>query len=61
VPYASAQYLACRNHHKVEDAIHITICQPTSQQGINYSLLKDVLVVVMEGTRRRTVDLDNLC
>ncbi|CAK9228329.1 unnamed protein product [Sphagnum troendelagicum] len=54
VPYASAQYLARRNHYKVEDATHITICQPTSRQAINYSLLKDVLVVVMEGTQRRT-------
>ncbi|KAH8958355.1 hypothetical protein BDL97_06G019700 [Sphagnum fallax] len=54
VPYASAQYLAGRNHYKVEDATHITICQPTSQQAINYSLLKDVLVAVMEGTQRRT-------
>ncbi|KAH8958359.1 hypothetical protein BDL97_06G020100 [Sphagnum fallax] len=54
VPYASAQYLARRNHYKVEDATHITICQPTSKQAINYSLLKDVLAVVMEGTQRRT-------
>jgi len=54
VPYASAQYLAGRNHYKVEDATHITICQPTSQQAINYSLLKDVLVAVIEGTQRRT-------
>jgi hypothetical protein len=61
VPYASAQYLARRNHYKVEDATHITICQPTSQQAINYSLLKDVLVLVMKGTQRRTGCLDNLC
>jgi hypothetical protein len=55
VPYASAQGLARRNHYKVEDATHITVCQPTSQQAINYSLLKDVLaVVVKEGTRGRT-------
>ncbi|CAM6075933.1 unnamed protein product [Sphagnum tenellum] len=54
VPYASAQNLARRNHYKVEDATHITICQPTSQQAINYSLLKHVLSVVMVGTQRRT-------
>jgi pimeloyl-ACP methyl ester carboxylesterase len=54
VPYASAQYLARRNHYKVEDATHITICQPTSKEAINYSLLKEVLAVVMEGTQRRT-------
>jgi hypothetical protein len=61
VPYASAQYLARRNHYKVEDATHITICQPTSKQAINYSLLKDVLALVMKGTQRRTGCLDNLC
>jgi hypothetical protein len=54
VPYASAQQLARRNHYKVEDADHLTICKPSSQQAINYSLLKDVLVVVMEGTQRQT-------
>jgi UDP-glucose 6-dehydrogenase len=54
VPYASAQNLARRNHYKVEDATHITICQPTSQQAINYSQLKHVLSVIMEGTQRRT-------
>jgi hypothetical protein len=48
VPYASAQQLARRNHYRVEDATHITICQPTSRQAINYSLLKDVLAVLME-------------
>jgi hypothetical protein len=52
VPYASAQYLAHRNHYKVEDADHLTICKPSSQNAINYPLLKDVLVVVMEGTQR---------
>ncbi len=51
VPYASAQQLARRNHYKVEDATHITICQPTSQEAINYSQLKDVLALVMEGTQ----------
>jgi hypothetical protein len=54
VPFASAQQLARRNHYKVEDATHITICQPTSRQAINYSKLKEVLAVVMEGTQRRT-------
>ncbi|CAM6021789.1 unnamed protein product [Sphagnum balticum] len=54
VPYASAQCLARRNHYKVEDATHITICQPTSREAINYSRLKDVLAVVMKGTQRRT-------
>jgi hypothetical protein len=49
VPYASAQQLARRNHYKVEDATHITICQPTSREAINYSKLKEVLAVVMEG------------
>ncbi|CAM6021781.1 unnamed protein product [Sphagnum balticum] len=57
VPYASAQQLARRNHYKVEDATHITICQPTSQQALNYSLLKDVLAVLMEETQ----ELENLC
>ncbi|CAK9229143.1 unnamed protein product [Sphagnum troendelagicum] len=56
VPFASAQQLARRNHYKVEDATHITICKPTSQQAINYSLLKDVLAVVMEET-----ESENLC
>jgi hypothetical protein len=51
VPYVSAQYLARRNHYKVEDATHITICQPTSQQAINYSLLKDVLLTIMKGVQ----------
>ncbi|CAM6021783.1 unnamed protein product [Sphagnum balticum] len=54
VPYASAQQLARRNHYKVEDANHLTICKPSSQNAINYSRLKDVLAVVMEGTQRRT-------
>ncbi len=54
VPYASAQNLARRNHYKVEDATHITICQPTSQQATNYSQLKHVLSVIMEGTQRQT-------
>ncbi len=57
VPYASAQQLAGRNHYKVEDATHITICQPTSKEAINYSLLKDVLAVVMEESQ----ELVNLC
>jgi hypothetical protein len=51
VPYPSAQNLARRNHFKVEDATHITICQPTSKQAINYSLLKDVLLTIMKGVQ----------
>jgi pimeloyl-ACP methyl ester carboxylesterase len=54
VPFASAQQLARRNHYKVEDATHITICQPISRQAINYSRLKDVLAIVMEGTQTRS-------
>jgi len=57
VPFASAQQLARRNHYKVEDATHITICKPISRQAINYSVLKDVLGVVME----ETVALKNVC
>ncbi|CAK9228309.1 unnamed protein product [Sphagnum troendelagicum] len=54
VPFASAQQLAHRNHYLVEDANHLTICKPSSQNAMNYSLLKDVLAVVMKGTQRQT-------
>ncbi len=54
VPYASAQQLARRNHYNVEDANHLTICKPSSQNAINYSLLKDVFADVMEETQRET-------
>ncbi len=52
--YALAQQLARRHHYNVEDANHLTICKPSSQNAINYSQLKDVLAIVMEGTQRRT-------
>jgi hypothetical protein len=51
VPYASAQQLARRNHYKVEDADHLTICKPSSKNAINYSLLKDVLLTIMKGVQ----------
>ncbi|CAK9228331.1 unnamed protein product [Sphagnum troendelagicum] len=51
VPYASAQQLARRNHYKVEDADHLTICKPSSQNAINYSKLKEVLLTIMKGVQ----------
>ncbi len=54
VPFASAQQLARRNHYLVEDANHLTICKPSSQNAMNYSLLKEVLADVMEGIQRQT-------
>jgi hypothetical protein len=51
VPYASAQQLARRNHYKVEDADHLTICKPSSRNAINYSKLKDVLLTIMKGVQ----------
>jgi hypothetical protein len=54
VPYASAQQLARRHHYNVEDANHLTICKPSSQNATNYSLLKEAFADVMEKTQRQT-------
>jgi hypothetical protein len=37
VPYASAQRLSRNNNYKVEDATHLTICQPCTKDHMSYS------------------------
>jgi hypothetical protein len=43
VPYASAQRLSRNNNYKVEDATHLTICQPCTKDHMSYSLMVECL------------------
>jgi hypothetical protein len=43
VPYASAQRLSGNNNYKVEDATHLTICQPCTKDHITYSKMVECL------------------
>jgi len=48
VPYASAQRLSRNNNYKVEDATHLTICQPCTKDHINYSKMVECLKVCLK-------------
>ncbi len=43
VPYASAQQLLKNNNYKVEDATHLTICQPCTKDDISYITIVECL------------------
>jgi len=43
VPYASAQQLLKNNNYKVEDATHLTICQPCTKDHISYNTMVECL------------------
>ncbi len=43
VPYASAQRLSGNNNYKVEDATHLTICQPCTKDHLSYSKMVECL------------------
>jgi hypothetical protein len=43
VPYASAQRLSGNNNYKVEDATHLTICQPCTKDHISYTKMVECL------------------
>jgi len=43
VPHAAAQRLSGNNNYKVEDATHLTICQPCTKDHISYSKMVECL------------------
>ncbi len=43
MPYALAQRLSGNNNYKVEDATHLTICQPCTKDHISYSKMVECL------------------
>ncbi|CAN5951735.1 unnamed protein product [Sphagnum jensenii] len=48
VPYASAQRLSNNNNYKIEDANHLTICQPRTKNHISYTKLVQILNVCLQ-------------
>ena len=48
VPYASAQRLSHKNHFKVEDADHETICMPVSREAPNYHKMLEMMKLIMD-------------
>jgi hypothetical protein len=48
VPYASAIQLSNKNHYKIEDADHLTICKPPNKDHPSYYLLLKCLRICME-------------
>ncbi|CAK9278148.1 unnamed protein product [Sphagnum jensenii] len=73
VPYASAQRLSGNNNYKVEDATHLTICQPCTKDHISYSKMVECLKACLKkstrlpilpqwevGLERKANDINNL-
>jgi hypothetical protein len=48
VPMASAIRLSNNNNYRVEDANHLTICKPPSEDHISYSKLLECLKLFMK-------------
>ncbi|CAN5977006.1 unnamed protein product [Sphagnum jensenii] len=48
VPWASATRFSNNNNYKVEDANHLTICKPPSQEHLSYSKLLECLKIFMK-------------
>ncbi|CAM6060001.1 unnamed protein product [Sphagnum tenellum] len=48
LPWASATRFSNNNNYKVEDANHLTICKPPSQDHLSYSKLLECLKIFMK-------------
>ncbi|CAK9238637.1 unnamed protein product [Sphagnum troendelagicum] len=48
VPWASATRFSNNNNYKVEDANHLTICKPPSQEHLSYSKLLECFKIFMK-------------
>ncbi|KAH8940546.1 hypothetical protein BDL97_15G094200 [Sphagnum fallax] len=48
VPFASAIQLSSKNHYKIEDANHLTICKPPNKDHPSYYLLLKCLRICMK-------------
>jgi hypothetical protein len=48
VPFVSAIRLSSKNHYKIEDANHLTICKPPNKDHPSYYLLLKCLKICME-------------
>ncbi|KAH8972790.1 hypothetical protein BDL97_01G010200 [Sphagnum fallax] len=48
VPYASARRLSNNNNYKIEDANHLTICQPRTKNHISYTKLVQILNLCLQ-------------
>jgi hypothetical protein len=48
VPYASAQRLSRNNNYKVEDATHLTICQPCTKDHMSIGIALVALPKIMK-------------
>ncbi len=49
VPWASATELTRNNNMVLEDANHIDICKPHSENDMGYKKLVDILEIIMGG------------
>ncbi len=61
VPYASAQRLSNNNNYKIEDANHLTICQPHTKNHISYTKLVQILNVCLQVKHQLQMTMVVIC
>ncbi len=61
VPYASAQRLSNNNNYKIEDANHLTICQPRTKNHISYTKLVQILNLCLQVKHQLQMTMIFIC